>query len=522
MANKTLFQTVVGKLIPKADTVNEEGAPAYQLSPKHSLAQFAATGCLNATFYATAQGQLKQILELCDGLEPEFIAKTAVYCREKGFMKDVPALLCAVLSVTDPEALKKVFHRTIDNGKMLRNFVQIMRSGAVGRKSLGSLPKRLIREWLAAHRGETLFRTTVGQNPSLADVIKMVHPRPESKAREALYGYILGKEHNADRLPELVQAFESFKKDKSLPVPNVPFQMLTALDLGSAEWTEIARNAPWRMTVMNLNTFARHGVFDPESSSEEVNRLIAERIRNPEAIGKAKVFPYQVMVAYTMLNEKVPPEIKEALQDAMEIAIKNVPEFGGKVYVCPDVSGSMTHGAVTGYRKGSTSSVRCIDVAALVAAAIVRKNSDAEVIPFEQDVVSININSRDSVMTNAEKLAGIGGGGTNCSAPLALLNRKKAKGDLVVFVSDYESWVDAKGYYGTATLREWNIFKKRNPEAQLICIDIQPYRHSQAPEREDILNIGGFSDQVFDVISRFTESGQMGDHWVDIIDQVEL
>ncbi len=117
--------------------------------------------------------------------------------------------------------------------------------------------------------------------------------------------------------------------------------------------------------------------------------------------------------------------VREALQDAMEIAIRNVPEIEGKVYVCPDVSGSMMS-AVTGYRRGATSVVRCVDVAALVAAAVVRKNSTAEVLPFEDHVVEINLNPRDSVMTNAQKLASIGGGATSCSAPLAKLNARRA------------------------------------------------------------------------------------------------
>ena len=78
---------------------------------------------------------------------PEFIAKTAVYARETDMMKDMPAFLLAVLSIRDKRAFRAGFPRVIDNGKMLRNFVQIMRSGAVGRKSLGSLPKRLVREW---------------------------------------------------------------------------------------------------------------------------------------------------------------------------------------------------------------------------------------------------------------------------------------------------------------------------------------------------------------------------------------
>lgn len=70
-------------------------------------------------------------------------------------MKDLPALLLAVLSVKDPGLMAKVFERVVDSPKMLRNFVQIMRSGAVGRKSLGSLPKRLVEQWLAARSDDS-------------------------------------------------------------------------------------------------------------------------------------------------------------------------------------------------------------------------------------------------------------------------------------------------------------------------------------------------------------------------------
>ena len=67
---------------------------------------------------------------------------------------------------------------------------------------------------------------------------------------------------------------------------------------------------------------------------------------------------------------------------------------------------------------------------------MLRTNPQARVIPFEQITVNVKLNPRDSIMTNAEKLANIGGGGTACSAPLALLNREKADVDLVVIVSD--------------------------------------------------------------------------------------
>jgi 60 kDa SS-A/Ro ribonucleoprotein len=522
MANKKLFKSLVGKLIPATNAFNEEFAPAYALSPKHQLAQYAATGCLNTTFYATADEQLAKVVELCAEVEAEFIAKTAVFCRERGFMKDMPALLAASLSVQDRELLALIFPRVIDNAKMLRNFVQIVRSGVVGRKSLGTAPKRLVREWLDARDPATLFRSNVGQDPSLADIVKMVHPKPKDREREALFGYFIGRDYAFDAMPAVAREYELFKyknKDDSREVPDVPFQMLTALDLGTPEWTAIARRASWQMTRMNLNTFARHGVFGEPDMTE----LIANRLRDAKAIAKARVFPYQLLVAYTMANANadIPREVCDALQDAMEIAMANVPVIEGRVFVCPDVSGSMMS-PVTGHRAGATTSVRCIDVAALVAAAVLRKNPHTEVLPFEFGVVKVALNSRDSVMTNAAKLASIGGGGTNCSAPLAQLNHRKAKGDLVIFVSDYESWVDASGRRGTEMMREWNVFKQRNPRARLACIDVQPYRTVQAIEREDILNVGGFSDQVFDVVSKFTRGELNGDHWIGVIESVTL
>ena len=522
MANKNLFKSLIGKLIPATDALNEERAPAYALSPKHQLAQYAATGCLNTTFYATADEQLAKVLELCADIDAEFIAKTAVFCRERGFMKDMPALLCAVLSVKDRELLNVVFPRVIDNAKMLRNFVQIVRSGAVGRKSLGTAPKQLVREWLDARDPATLFKANVGQDPSLTDIVKMVHPKPKDAEREALFGYLIGRKYAFDALPEVARVFEAYKKGEAADrgeVPDVPFQMLTALELGTAEWTAIARRAPWQMTRMNLNTFARHGVFGQPGMTE----LIADRLRDPAKVAKARVFPYQLMVAYTMANanDNIPKEVCDALQDAMEVAIANVPTIEGRVYICPDVSGSMSS-PVTGHRKGATTNVRCIDIAALVSAAVLRKNPGTQVLPFEQSVVKVDLNSRDSVMTNASRLASVGGGGTNCSAPLELLNRRKAKGDLVMFVSDYESWVDAGGGRGTATMREWSAFKQRNPNARLACIDVTPYRTVQAVEREDILNVGGFSDQVFDVISEFARGELNADHWIGVIESVAL
>jgi len=509
MANKNLFQAIRGALVPAATVRNDAGAPAYELSPKATLARLAATGCLNRTFYASAETQLDRVLELARQVDVDFLAQTALYARRKGFMKDMPALLCAVLATRDLDRLAEIFPQVIDNGKMLRNFVQILRSGVTGRKSLGSAPKRLVRQWLERANERQLVNATIGNDPSLADVVKMVHPRPADATREAFYAWLVGKPYDTAALPETLRAYEAWKLSREGEVPDVPFQMLTALDLGEREWAAIAGAASWQTTRMNLNTFARHGVFKFSGMAEK----LAARLANPEQVRRARVFPYQLLVAFLNADKAVPGVLRDALQDAMEVALTNVPDINGSVVVCPDVSGSM-HGPVTGYRPGSSSVVRCVDVAGLVAAAFLRKNRNARIIPFKEDVVSLDLNPRDTVMTNATKLSSLPPGATDCSAPLRLLNAEKATPDLVVFVSDNESWADPKANRGTATMVEWEKLKARNPKARLVCIDLVPNTTTQAPDRKDILNIGGFSDVVFDLIAAFAAGADGTEHWI--------
>jgi 60 kDa SS-A/Ro ribonucleoprotein len=432
-------------------------------------------------------------------------------------MKDMPALLCAVLATRDLDRLIEVFPQVIDNGKMLRNFVQIVRSGVTGRKSLGSAPKRQIRQWLERATARQLFQASVGNSPSLADIVKMVHPKPVTPDHEAFFAWLIGKPWDPAALPETLRVFEDWKISRQGPVPDVPFQMLTALDLGMREWSAIAANATWHTTRMNLNTFARHGVFE---STGMIQRLAA-RLADPDQIRRAKVFPYQLLVAYLNADKGVPLELREALQDAMETATANVPALTGDIVLCPDVSGSMQW-PVTGHRKGASSKVRCIDVAALITAALVRKNPAARVLPFEVNVVDVRLNPRDSVMTNAARLAAVGGGGTNCSAPLAKLNRDQAAPELVIFISDNESWADPKASRSTAMMAQWEQLRRRNPKARLVCIDLAPNTTTQAIEREDILNIGGFSDTVFDLIAGFAAGADGSSHWIREIEQQPL
>jgi 60 kDa SS-A/Ro ribonucleoprotein len=522
MANKELFKSSMV-------TKNKAGGDAYNMNPKQALAQLAVTGCLSNTFYSSGQDQLDEVIKLANQVDHKFLAKVAIYSRKHGFMKDMPALLTAILSQKEKNLKTKylpvVFYEVCDNAKMVRNFVQIIRSGKVGRKSLGTQPKRLVSNWFNIKSDEVIFKSSIGKKPSIADVIKIAHPKPNTDSKNALFGYLIGREYNYDNLPKIVKDFENFKKDSTSELPNLSFEMLSSLSLSKEQWVEVAKKCTWTQARMNLNTFNRHGVFE----NKEIVKLLADKISNPKLIQKAKVFPYQIMTAYYNAKD-LPNELRKALHNAMEEACKNIPLIDGKVFIFPDVSGSMGSPVTGRFDYSSSNTARCVDVAALMSSALARKNNQAIVIPFDVRPHKLdNSFYEGTIFENSDKLASFCGGGTNCASTLAVLNKEKAEGDVIILISDNESWAvnDSAFFYkkrkSTELMKQWNIFKERNPKAKMICIDIQPETTVQAINRKDILNVGGFSDRVFDIISIFLNSDDDSNHFVKIIeDNIDL
>jgi 60 kDa SS-A/Ro ribonucleoprotein len=545
MTNKSLFKSFKNRLT-RADARNEAGGPAYRLPPKHALAQLAATGCFGGIYYASAESQLAELRALVDQVDDNvFLAKLAVYSRERAFMKDMPAALLLVLARRDSRLFHSAFDRVVDNGRVLRTLFQMLRSGQFGRKSLSSSLQRAFQRWLNAASVNVLLSASIGNDPSLRDVLRLARPTPKDNQRRALFGWLTDKPVEKwapavePDLPEQVERLTAYRRAET---PELQAGILARL---SARWDLLADGARgpmvWKAIVrqmgpqalrMNLNTLARHEVF----ADGEMVEYVSNRIADADEIRRSRQFPYQYLAAYLNAGDGVPQKIKAALHQAAEIACGNVPELPGPVVIGLDTSGSM-QSPVTGHRgRGATSKMRCVDVAALFAAAILRRNPESIVVPFDTRAYQAKLDPQDTILSLAERLARYGGGGTDCSLPLreANTNYRERKFAGVVLVSDTESWVCggrpfAMGPGGaTGVMAEWQQFVTNQLRLQgtsmtgpkLVCIDLQPYATSQAPDRGDVLNIGGFSDAVFSVVASFL-SGDVG-RFVAEVEAVDL
>jgi len=529
MANKRLFQSQRWSE-PKADTFNEAGGRAFNLTPEQALAQYVCTGCLNNTYYVSGGEQLDQVKALINKVSDEFAAAVAVYGRQKAGMKDMPALVLALLASKKTNKATALFNRAfpriVDNGKMLRTFIQIVRSGQTGRKSFGTTVKRAINDFLTGRKPEQLFRDTVGESPSLGDIVKMTHPRFEDSMLNEIVKRELGRQYNKRKLPKLVRDYEKFiealseGEGKDLTPPDVDFRLLTGCPLSTKQWKQIAMDACERkrvqMVIGNLNTFVRHNALD-----DEVARAIREMLEDEDAIvgtpsRPSRLFPYKIWTAYHFAKD-VPTKVKMGLARALDLSLSNLPEFDGQIVVAPDISGSMSS-PVTGNRGTATTKVQCRHMAALVSCVFLKKNPDNTVImPFADRLfleVGKLFDPLDTVATNVERINRLPGGGTDVSLPLVEINRRGMQPDLVVYLSDMQSWIETAsgrdrysgwGWGGGTTVakKEWEALKRRNKRAKAVWINLQPSGTVQVPNRPDALNIGGFSDSVFQAMSSF-------------------
>ncbi len=530
MANKSLFSSNFS-ILPRTNTFNEAGGAAYAFAPKHALAQYAVTSTFGNAFYATAPNQLDELRKLIDQVDDnQYLAKLALYAREKAFMKDMPAALLVALSVRDTELMHRVFDRVVDNGRVLRTVFQMIRSGQFKSKSgtvrtgLSSSVQRAFQRWLNNASVGKLLSASIGNDPSLRDILRMARPTPKDNARRAMFGWLTDKTvekwapaTEAD-LPAEVQSLIAYRNSESEEaqaliaggLEGVRWDLLSDAAKGPTVWAALARKMGPQALRMNLNTLLRHDVNFGNKC--EMVDYVADRIADESEIRRSKQFPYQYFAAYLNADDNVPQKIKTALHKAAEIACGNVPELPGPVVIGLDTSGSMSC-AVTGHRgRGATSKMRCIDVAALFAAAVLRRNPDSVVVPFDTRAYDVRIDPNDSILSIAERLSKYGGGGTNCALPLEAANvlHRERKFAGVVLVSDNESWVGTGRHGSTGVMTAWETFVAHQRKLagsaaapKLVCIDLQPYQTVQACERADIMNIGGFSDAVFKVVSSF-------------------
>jgi 60 kDa SS-A/Ro ribonucleoprotein len=510
-----------------ADVVacNYEGGQAFNRSLREQTVQALTVGRFGDTFYASKlqlEDEAREVLVRMRRTDPEFLARAIVYGREQGFLKDAPIIGLTILSGGGAQAkpfFEKIFARAIQTPDDLRKFVQLCKSGTIsGVTTLGGYRRAAVKQWVStiSEYHAVKYGSAASSGVTIPDIVALTHPKPQDPATVERLAWLQNRRKglgaNRAQNPQ-IRAAEALKLvgDETVAVALIrsgrlpaEFVIPAVSSMTPAIWRELLHQAPIFSLLRNLVTFTRHDVFKEEA---EVAYAV-ERLTDPQTIGHSKILPFRFFDAWRKYATQAGCDgrIADALRTAANLSFVNMPTLGGRtVAIGTDVSGSMTGT----FGRGKT---RYIDIAGIFTGALLRQIGGRAIpLPFEERVITGHgLSGHDDVLVTAEKVSGLGGGGTALGSPIQHLMDRKIRADVFVGITDNEDWAYGGEYHTRGSFLElWREYRRDvNPEAQAFVIQIAPYAHAVAPDGEPGVHfIYGWSDAVVRYIAFMLEGG---------------
>ena len=465
--------------LPKQKTLTENlaGGQAYTQSSELALVSLLLTSFVNDQFYRGAKDTLNDLKKLSEKVkDKEFVAKSAIYARDKFGMRSITHALAGELTsqLNGAEWGKDFYNKVVvrvDDMTEILSYYLAYKTEKDNPKFPNSLKKGFAKAFdkfdgyqLAKYKGEN-------KEVKLVDIVNLVHPVPTVRNKEALELLVKGELKNTDtweaKLSQVGQIAESEEE---------------LADLKSNAWSELisSRKLGYFALLRNLRNIITQS---PQSVKVACEMLVDEKL-----IKNSRVLPFRFATAYDEINKigssKEVRDVLVAINEALEVSIQNVPKFDGETLVVMDVSGSMMG--------------RASEIASLFGAVLAKANN-CDVMTFATDANYKSYNPLDSVMSirNSFKYSG---GGTNFKAIFTKANKKY---DRIIILSDMQGWM---GY--TSPSSQFNSYKNKfgaNPF--VYSWDLAGYGTLQLPEN-NVFALAGFSDKVFQIMSLLEEDKQ--------------
>lgn len=461
------FNTTVTK--SKTLTENLAGGQAYSQSDELAFVSMLLTSFVNDQFYKGSNDTLKDLKSLSERIkDKEFLAKAAIYARDKFGMRSITHALAGELTsqLTGFDWAKNFYDKVVVRPDDMTEILSYYLTNKTD-KSKPKFPNALKKGFATAFDKFDGYQLAKYKNENkdvkLVDVVNLVHPTPTEKNGEALNLLINDKLKNT-------QTWEA----KLSAVGQVAEGEEDLAQLKSDAWDELisTRKIGYFALLRNLRNIITQS---PKSVPAACELLVDENL-----VKRSRVLPFRFATAYEEISKlggsKEVRDVLTAINQALEVSLVNVPKFEGETLVVMDVSGSM--------------SGRPSEIASLFG-AILAKVNNSDVITFSTSAQYKSYNPMDSVMTIRNSFR-YSGGGTNFKSIFTTANKKY---DRVVLLSDMQGWM---GY--TTPSAEFNQYKKRfgaNPF--VYSWDLAGYSTMQFPEH-NVFGLAGFSDKVFDIM----------------------
>ena len=543
----------------KPTEVNYMGEMAFKMQDKELLVSTVMTTFLQDSYYEKESEIVNRITDLVDKVDPLFAAKLAIYARNEGNLRSVTHLISALLAkyvgFTDwgKRFYSKIVVRPDDMSEILSAYASL---NGMGLNEISKIPNSLKKgfkealERLDAYQIDKYKMQT--RKVSLIDLVRLFHPKGTQKNAEAYRRLVNGE--------SLADLYETKVLEKEMTKAGQASKGATQQEKDEAKRDAIVSvlDNVKGMPVMNLLRNLRNILlYAPDKVDEACEQLTIEK-----KILNSRLLPFRFATAYAEIEKmtygdtKSKPEsrivfesevssqkvseskfaelrkkVLDAVEDAIEISCKNIPELDGNCAILVDDSGSMRGDAGGASRVSAFSKTNTSMIAHLFASMMAWRQHDVYVglfgdrliqVPYKRDVKLLDFN-RQSYETGR-----MCGGSTEKGIYTFMKNviSEKKKIDNIVVFSDcqigdgnrtFTNWYgtdyEDRGVHFHELFKE---FRKINPNANFIVVNLrQSGGTSVFDKSQRILNIAGWSDKIFDTIKSQCKG------WEAIIKEIE-
>ncbi|MCI4668167.1 MAG: TROVE domain-containing protein [Bacteroidia bacterium] len=478
-------------------TNNHEGALAYTLSSKLELYTATVSTLLQKSFYESGDERLKRIIELVEQIankDPGFVAKLAVYAREKMYLRTVPVVLLVELAKVHNgdslvrKALSRVIKRPDEITELLAYYqITNKRSGA---KKLGRLSKQLqkgVAEAFNRFDEYQFAKYNRAAEVSLRDALFLVHPKAKDAKQQEIFDKIISGSLSVPYTWETELSKAGQEKFASQKAKEAAFRQ---------KWEELilSEKLAYMALLRNLRNLLDYGV------SREAVEKAARYLASPSAVKKSKQLPFRYYSAYKELRDHksgYSAYFLDALEGAMLASVENLKgfELDTRILIAADMSGSMDQ-AISGKSK-----IRLMEVGLVLASLLKSKCKHVITGLFGETYETVALGNK-GILANVEAMKRVKvGHSTNGYLAIRELFKRRIIVDKVFVFTDCQLWNSNYGSNETIEMY-WNKYKRIAPDAKIYIFDLAGY--GQAPLksiRKDVFLIGGWSEKIFDILS---------------------
>ena len=445
------------------ETVNRSGHAAYNMDAKSKLITQVLTSFFNENkFYSDNSDEMREIIKTVIQSDPGFVSHLAVFARREFNMRSVSHVLTAYLA---HEEKGKPFVRKITQGVTVRgdDVTEIMAFylATFGKPIPNSL-KKGVADVLTGFDEYTLAKYKgAGKAVKMRDLLCLCRPTPKDENQSALWKRVL---------------------ENKLQTPLTWETELSKKGNNAETWEYLIESE--KVGYMALLRNLKNIIQANPANIEKVWR----HIENPDAVRKSRQLPFRFLSAYKSIANIAGSRAFDALENAAESSVANMPRLPGTTVIAVDVSGSM------GDCLSAKSSVKYVEIATMLGLIANQICDNAIFYKFNNEIEKIALSHRSGILQEATRAQA--DGWTSMELPFIQMIRDKIQADRVIILSDNEC---NSNFHGP--VQRW-ADKYRLASGKMIwvhAVDLQGYGTQQFYGQHTNL-IAGWSEKIFQFI----------------------